>query len=461
MASIIRHRKRPPQEEPPPAESVGPNPSYSQLQQEVVNLASSSYPHPTASTTTAAATCTQNTFNKSQDPFLTTTPPTPRLGTLTAALDRGAATIEAARISREKTVLSVAKALDNILPDFKKNCPESAELFEKVLLTAIEDLDAACGTGSNKNKKPKQGEHKEGHPMRSHKPFTLMKKINEVLGDPTCVKDAYATSSGVALVAGNDTKVHKILQAKDQLKVVFSATEIERQESWINFLAQPVPKRLHSIFGNGFQIDENALAEETERITGCRPVRAHWTAKSKDQTKHEGTIVLYFRSSIKPNWPRAIRFFGAPTTVQKLYIKKPLTQCEKCFGFYHSRNCSRIARCAQCSRPRHTGNCSSTCTSHICPPRCINCRGPHKADYTECPARPIRIHGVFTKLNSRQIRAVRIAGGAAWTQVHAAIQNGSDIASPAENLTQAKESRTDDMEALNDEEEADFIAIQE
>ncbi|POS87429.1 hypothetical protein EPUL_001523 [Erysiphe pulchra] len=187
MASIIRHRKRPPQEEPPPAESVSPNPSYSQLQQEV---------------------------------------------TLTAALDRGAATRKTTRISREKTVLSVAKALDDILPDVKKNCQDPAKLFEKVLLTAIEDLAAA---------------------------------LNEALGDPTCVKVAYATSSGVAIVAGNDTKAHKILQAKDQLNVVFSATEIERQESWITFLVQPVPKRLHSIFGNGLQIDENALAEGTER----------------------------------------------------------------------------------------------------------------------------------------------------------------------------------------------------
>lgn len=251
------------------------------------------------------------------------------------------------------------------------------------------------------------------------------------------VKDTYATSSGVAPVAENEAIVHKILQAKNQLKVVFSATEIERQESWITFLVQTVSKRFHSVFGNGFQIDENALAEETERITGCRPVRAHWTTKSKDQINHEGTVVLSFRSSNKPNWPRAIRFFGAPTTVQKLSVKKPLTQCENCFGFHHSRNCSRIARCVQCSRPKHTGNCSSTCTSHICP-RYINCRGPHKADYTECPARPTRVHGVFTKLNSRQIRAVRTAGGAAWTQTHDALLNGPDIAIIAENSTQAR-----------------------
>ncbi|KHJ32969.1 hypothetical protein EV44_g3591 [Erysiphe necator] len=259
----------------------------------------------------------------------------------------------------------------------------------------------------------------KNNPMREYRPFTIMKKVNETLGDSLCVKDAYATGSGVALVAADDSKVHKILQAKDQLKVVFSATEVERQESWVTFLVQPVPKNVQSILGNDLQVDENALVEETERITGCRPTRAHWTAKSKDPTKPEGTVVLSFQTSSKPHWPKVIRFFGSPTTVQKLSIKKPLTQCDNCYGFHHSRNCFRTAHCAHCSRPKHAGSRPTPCTSHICPPRCINCRGPHKANFTECPLRPSRIHGVFYKLNSRQIRAVRTAGGIAWAQAHA------------------------------------------
>lgn len=135
----------------------------------------------------------------------------------------------------------------------------------------------------------------ESSPMRSHKPFAFMKKVIKALGDPECVKDAYATNSGVALVAWDDTKVHKILQAKDHLKVIFSATEVERQESWIIFLVQPVPKRLHSIHGNGLQVDENALAEETERITGYRPVRAHWTAKLRDPKKMKELLYYPFK----------------------------------------------------------------------------------------------------------------------------------------------------------------------
>lgn len=59
------------------------------------------------------------------------------------ALDRGAADRETAFITREKTVKSVGKALDTVLPDVKKYCPESADGFEKLLSSVIEDLAAA------------------------------------------------------------------------------------------------------------------------------------------------------------------------------------------------------------------------------------------------------------------------------------------------------------------------------
>lgn len=501
MTPPNRRKKRPLEEVPQATQSVGPNPSYSLPLQRDVNLPSSPSLSKAASQHPAASMTTQST--EIEDPFSNSAPiPTSSPGTLATALERGMKVRDAARIARETTVAAVAQALDKVLPDIKKNCPESAEMFEKLLLSAIEDLAAArpISTGPISSgiqaarktnpisrpitekpkktyaeitkkdsiliKKPKHGEHNRpmnlptdcrvmvrldtNNPMRAHKPFSLMKKVNEVVGDPLCVKDAYATNTGVALVAGDDTKVYKILSAKDQLKVAFSATEIERQESWTTFLVQPVPKTVHSVLGNGIQIDDSALIEETERITGCRPVRAHWSAKSRDPSYHVGTVVLSFQSSNKPNWPRAVRFFGSPTTVQKLSVKKPLTQCENCYGFHHSRNCSRTARCAHCSRSRHAGSCPNPCSSHKCPPRCINCRGPHEADHTECPARPARVNGVFTKLSARQIRAVRAAGGVAWAQAHANLQTNTNTHSP--NIpAQTSEPRTENMEVFYDE----------
>lgn len=47
--------------------------------------------------------------------------------------------------------------------------------------------------------------------MREHKAFTLIKKVDETFGDSLFVRDAYATGSGIALVAGDESKEHKIL----------------------------------------------------------------------------------------------------------------------------------------------------------------------------------------------------------------------------------------------------------
>lgn len=78
----------------------------------------------------------------------------------------------------------------------------------------------------------------KNNPMREHESFALMKKFKETLGDSLCVRDAYATGSGVALVAGDQLKVRKILQAKDQLKLALSATEVKDKNpglnSWLN-----------------------------------------------------------------------------------------------------------------------------------------------------------------------------------------------------------------------------------
>lgn len=124
-------------------ESIGPSPAYMQAQQAAVNLASPPSLYPAAFTTSATTVYSQTIHIRSQDPFITPIICTLQPGIFTAVLDRGATARKAARISREKIWLKVAKVLDKILSDVKKNCSESAELLEKVILTVIEGLAAA------------------------------------------------------------------------------------------------------------------------------------------------------------------------------------------------------------------------------------------------------------------------------------------------------------------------------
>ncbi|PWI64236.1 hypothetical protein PCL_11356 [Purpureocillium lilacinum] len=48
--------------------------------------------------------------------------------------------------------------------------------------------------------------------------------------------------------------------------------------------------------------------------------------------------------------------------------------------------------------------------------RCVNCLGPHTADSTECPARPIRSHGVYRRLTQEEKNRARKMGEQLYAQ---------------------------------------------
>ncbi|POS87636.1 hypothetical protein EPUL_000256, partial [Erysiphe pulchra] len=249
--------KRPLEEFPQATQSVAPNPFYSQPLQGVANLAPPRSQSLSAATPADARSSPQGIEIESEDPFCTPIPNTPP-GTLTAALDYGVVARETARITREKTI------------------KKSVDGFEKLLLSAIEDLTASrsisIGAKSSGTqyiprpfhksqpskqtaintyaeilkkdatfaKRPNQGEHNRPRNIATDRRVLIRLDKNNSMRDHK--PNAYATSSGVALVA--------------------------RDESKIKVLVQPVPKNVQSILGNGLQVDNNALIEETERITG-------------------------------------------------------------------------------------------------------------------------------------------------------------------------------------------------
>ncbi|RKF82601.1 hypothetical protein GcM3_023016 [Golovinomyces cichoracearum] len=47
----------------------------------------------------------------------------------------------------------------------------------------------------------------KNNPIRAHGPTATMKKVNEIIEESRGVKDAYVTTSGIALALGDDLKV--------------------------------------------------------------------------------------------------------------------------------------------------------------------------------------------------------------------------------------------------------------
>ncbi|GFV38759.1 nucleic-acid-binding protein from transposon X-element [Trichonephila clavipes] len=62
-------------------------------------------------------------------------------------------------------------------------------------------------------------------------------------------------------------------------------------------------------------------------------------------------------------------------------------QCYRCQEFYHhSRLCNRAPKCLKCSGGHLTAECKKSTKS---PAKCVNCGGPHPANFSGCPSNPV------------------------------------------------------------------------
>uniref|UniRef100_A0A0D2YDR8 CCHC-type domain-containing protein n=1 Tax=Fusarium oxysporum (strain Fo5176) TaxID=660025 RepID=A0A0D2YDR8_FUSOF len=67
-------------------------------------------------------------------------------------------------------------------------------------------------------------------------------------------------------------------------------------------------------------------------------------------------------------------------------------QCKTLWDYPSLRACHKQPPCRRCGK---TGYAPDNC---IAPEQCVNCIGPHRANFHKCPARPRKAHGVFRRL---------------------------------------------------------------
>ena len=70
--------------------------------------------------------------------------------------------------------------------------------------------------------------------------------------------------------------------------------------------------------------------------------------------------------------------------VEEFKTTPAILQCFKCQGFGHKApNCTKNEKCVVCGEAHSHQNCP---IKEKRKPKCANCRGPHVANYTGCPA---------------------------------------------------------------------------
>ena len=162
-----------------------------------------------------------------------------------------------------------------------------------------------------------------------------------------------------------------------------------------------VPKKIKCIDGSTVEVTPGLALEDIQFETGTTPKRVAWTKKSLLNPAQEGSMVVSFASPV-----RGFRLFSTSTVARLIKGTPKINQCNRCWGFHDQRKCNRDAKCPQCASKDHV-SCQET-------PRCCNCRGPHNASDSNCPAKPIVRRGITfhpTRIESARFRA---AGETAW-----------------------------------------------
>ncbi|KAJ5385666.1 hypothetical protein N7509_008207 [Penicillium cosmopolitanum] len=157
-----------------------------------------------------------------------------------------------------------------------------------------------------------------------------------------------------------------------------------------------IPQRIWNPDSGWMPTTISDISAEAERVTGQKPLT---TRLSNHQIEADSvTAVIAF-----PKKPRyALQLFGASGLSRPTRPKQRPLQCTRCHSFHDTRACRSSERCVSCgsSKPEHT-----------CRAQCINCHGPHAADYPKCPARPYTQKGAIVRLSKAALTAANVGRG--------------------------------------------------
>ncbi|KAG7402487.1 hypothetical protein Forpi1262_v018933 [Fusarium oxysporum f. sp. raphani] len=231
-----------------------------------------------------------------------------------------------------------------------------------------------------------------GAPARAHSSYAIRTLIREKLGAVSDkIRQVFQVRSGWAVLAADSATRDFLVEKQAEWATELGATAVETNKEWFTYVVSDVPARLTDFYGNEVDSD-SVVSDEIEIQTGIKPIDA---------------LLLSFLKPTKRFWS----LFGSSAARLVDKTDRP-RQCETCWGYHFARNCHRQPVCRRCGE---TGHLVDDC---IAREQCINCLGPHQANFRRCPARPKTVHGVLRRLTKEQRKHVRNVGAETYRQRH-------------------------------------------
>lgn len=255
--------------------------------------------------------------------------------------------------------------------------------------------------------------------------FAVFTSLRKELGPKGhLLTEVQETKSGLALCTKSPQDLLELESCTPELKALFPGCQIEKQEPWITYRLNNVPRSVRLLNEvnelTNRTVTPEELADAIQQATNQYPTRVTETLSSIESRLYNSSWTVHFLAVNHRPVPRTLRILGATISAHTFTIKPKTVQCTRCFFWHNTRSCARAQHCRLCGSQNHietthTSKCN-TKGPHTCPARCIHCGGPHAADFPQCPLRPI--HKVLK--TKEQSIATRKIGKAARKRAEAA-----------------------------------------
>ncbi|KAF6515471.1 hypothetical protein HZS61_005377 [Fusarium oxysporum f. sp. conglutinans] len=253
---------------------------------------------------------------------------------------------------------------------------------------------------------PSTGHDQAEAPARDHSSYAIRTLIREKLGPVSDkIRQVFQVRSGWAVLAADLTTRDFLVQKQADWAAELGPTAVETNKEWFTYVVSDFPVKLTDFHGN--EVDSDSIVSDKIEIqTGFRPVDIRPARQVSDNPLTKALLVSFLKPT-KRFWS----LFGSSAARLVDKTDRP-RQCETCWGYHFARNCHRRPVCRRCGKAGHsTDDCAA-------PEQCINCLGPHQANFRKCPARPKIVHGVLRRLTKEQRQHIRTIGAETYRQRH-------------------------------------------
>ncbi|KAF4460560.1 reverse transcriptase [Fusarium albosuccineum] len=243
-------------------------------------------------------------------------------------------------------------------------------------------------------------------PARAQSSYAIRTLIREKLGAVSDkIRQVFQVRSGWAVQTADPETRDFLVEKQAEWAAELGATTVETNKEWFTYVVSDFPTKLTDFRGK--EVDSDSIVnDEIEMQAGLKPVSVRPVRQVSDNPLTK-TLLVSFLKPTKRYWS-----LFCSRAARLLHKTDRLRQCETCWGYHSARSCHRQPVCQRCGK---TGHKAVVCAASE---QCVNCLGPHPANFQGCLAQPRKVHGVFRRLTREQREHVRAVGAETYRQRH-------------------------------------------